>query len=328
MGSRPIAFFLFIALILGSIIGFLGANSLHPAGPHLSKAFREVTSLPDGEFLEAYPSRMTEMTDDERQIGDKLLIALQAKQKNAPKKASKQEPEEKELPTPAHTKIFVDKAPIQKNFPEGEPSYYEIASQKLPPLQIAAKKLMQLYPDQKFKIKNEENAGVKEGSLENVQTFLNENLCIDPKFSVITEEQKNRSKFFDVVKDDTFKGVTSISSGDKKISMQTTIQFNSAKHNGADYIFTVDAKKNTLEKRAIDSESANEAWRHNSCQSSIVLLSDRCPWNKKFSQEFKDFYVSPDSKKLIGNIYCRNPEDTTWSNIGSFDLNHSAEDAE
>lgn len=324
MGGRQITFLVFISFVMGSIIGFLGIHKLSQNSA-TSKTFKTLGELSDLDFLSKYHEQKDELSPVEKAMGDRLFACLESQQKNTQKKIKNAE---SQLSEPSHTKTFIDQAPIQKNFPEGNLSLYAKAGQNLAPLHIMGGTFLKLFPNQTFALHNEENAGLENGPLKDTKTYLQKHLCIDPSFSVMTEEQRNRTKFFDVVRDDTFKGTTLISTGTTSNSLTTKMQFNSSTHQGFDYIETSDGKQNMVEKRLIESEGTNEAWRYNSCQPSIVLLSDRCPWNDRFSQEFKDFFVSPESKKLVGNIYCKNPADARWTNLGTFELNQSADDQE
>lgn len=199
-------------------------------------------------------------------------------------------------------------------------------NRKVKPLRANNAFFMEAFPNVASTNSAEENFGVESNLIENVKDFLQKHICLNPKFSMITTDKRAQSKFFEVVKENSYRGITTLLSDPKSApkKFETIVQFDSPLYENLDYIEIRD-EKNVMEKRVIDSENSPAVWRFNSCVSSVVLLSDRCPWNDKYTYEFKDLFVSPDSKKLVGNIYCKGLSDTSWVQQGSLELNQAAE---
>lgn len=192
--------------------------------------------------------------------------------------------------------------------------------------QKANQRYLDVFPSTVAKHSEEDNFGVKNNLSGKIQDFLKDNVCNDPKLSTISDDQRSRSKFFESVKENSFRGVTEIfgASAKETQKLSTIMQFGTAENNGMDYI-AIKGNRNIMERRSIDPDIASAAWRYNSCGFSVVLVGEGCPWNKKYTSEYKDLFYTPDSKKLIGNIYCKSASDPKWTNVGNIVLSQQGE---
>jgi hypothetical protein len=328
MNFRQIAFLMFLSVVIGSTIGFLLAKLGKNDRNNFSslETVQHLNSLSDKDFVSIYPSEKHLLTLGEQTFGDRLFHLLEDRK------------------NPAAIKIKTAKINTGKENQKNEDgqigpeielsnnlSYFSRMGIDIPPRYIPSAKLLQVFKNTKFSSAAEDSFGVENELIENAKEYLKKQGCKNPSFTAITEERKNRSKFFDLVKDNTFQGSTTVtisSSKEPEKTLQTKIEFNSPSHNGYDYIEVRDDKKNYLEKRVIKSDQPDAAWRYSSCEPAVILVSDKCPWSNQYVYEFKSFYLSPDSKKMIGNVYCKKPSEQDWTNVGMFDLNQSAEDRE
>ncbi len=330
MNFKQIALLMALSAFVGSALGFLGSKLSNQTKTFSSlDTVQHLNSLSDDDFMNIYPNEKHLLTLGEQTFGDRLLRILENRNTSA---------------LPNKNKVTKPKPVIEKNdrveeevTPESQPetsddfSYFSRVGTELAPRYVPGGKLLQIFKNSKFSKAGEENFGVENGLIENAKEFLQKQGCKNPSFTAITEERKSKSKFFDLVKDNTFQGNTSVtptSPKDKEKTLKTKVEFNSPSHNGYDYIEVRDDKKNYLEKRVIKAEDPDDAWRYSSCEPAVILVSDKCPWNDQFVYEFKSFYLSPDSKKMVGNVYCKKPSDQEWTPVATFDLNQSAEDRE
>ncbi len=330
MNFKQIAFLMGLSLCIGSALGFLGSKLTSQAKNFSSlETVQHLNSLSDDDFVSIYPNEKHLLTLGEQTFGDRLLRILEnrisstvpnkskiTKPRTVPDKNDKVEEEEQ----------VDDPSEMPNDF-----SYFSRVGMELAPRYVPGAKLLQIFKNSKFSKAGEENFGIENGLIENAKEFLKKQGCKNPSFTAITEERKSKSKFFDLVKDNTFQGATSIPATSPKQSeknLRTKVEFNSPSHNGYDYIEVRDDKKNYLEKRVIKADDPDDAWRYSSCEPAVILVSDKCPWNNQYVYEFKSFYLSPDSKKMVGNVYCKKPGDEDWTPVGIFDLNQSAEDRE
>ncbi|MEZ4846649.1 MAG: hypothetical protein R2877_06860 [Bdellovibrionota bacterium] len=319
MGFRQILFLVFLSGMLGSIVGFLGSDHFQNKTKSTThSAIQKLNALSDEEFISQYPAQKHLLTLSEQALADRLYACLD-RPKAAPSlskaSSSQMRPAEKES---------VKEVERPEDTSSDEFSIYARANASMAPRVVPGALLQRIFRNRKFAMTNEESNGVLSGLVDDAQEFLRkQGQCVTPTFAAITDESKSRSRFFEFVKENSFKGVTTVTvtpsnSGEKKLD--TLIEFNSPKHEGYDYLEVQDAKKNFLEKRIIKADESDDAWRYSSCAPSVVLVSDKCPWNSNYVYEFKNFYLSTDSKKLIGDVYCKKPSDKQWTNIGSFDL--------
>lgn len=330
MNFKQIAFLMGLSAFIGSVLGFLGSKLSNQTKNFSSiDTVQHLNSLSDDDFLSIYPNEKHLLTLGEQTFGDRLLRVLENRNSSASINKnkiikSKPAPEKK-------TEIEEDSKAADQSETPNEFSYFSRVGMELPPRYVPGGKLLQIFKNSKFAKAGEENFGVENGLIENAKDFLQKQGCKNPSFTAITEERKSKSKFFDLVKDNTFQGSTSVTINSSKPSekiLKTKVEFNSPSHNGYDYIEVRDDKKNYLEKRVIKADDPDDAWRYSSCEPAVILVSDKCPWNNEYVYEFKSFYLSPDSKKMVGNVYCKKPADQDWTPVGMFDLNQSAEDRE
>lgn len=326
MRTRQIIFLMFLSLMVGSIIGFLGLSASKNKNKISSfGTIQKLMAMSDEDFLTAYPNEKHLLTLGEQALGDRLFNRLEKiKNIGSTNNAKPIKPLPKAL-----SDQNLDEPETQQEVPESNDfSYFSKGNIHLAPKAIPGAKLQRIFKNKKFSAPNEDSFGVENNLIENVREFLKKQGCKNPSFTAMTEEKKNRSKFFDLVRDNSFKGATIINVKNKEKSLPTKIEFNSPTHSGYDYFEVVDEKKNFLEKRIVRNDQPDDAWRYSSCEPAVILVSDKCPWNNQYVYEFKSFYLSPDSKKMVGNVYCKKPSDEDWTQVGLFDLNQSAEDRE
>jgi hypothetical protein len=320
MNFRNVILMVFVSGMLGSIFGFLGSDYFQNKSRSApNSVIQKLNALSDEDYISEYPAEKHLLTLSEQVLGDRLYACLDRPVKMgsvrktfAPSNSDTQkEPDQEKAPESADTS-------------SDEFSIYARAGASMAPRQVPGAKLQQIFRNGKFATQGEENYGIENALIEDAQEFLKKHgNCVTPTFSAITEERKNRSRFFDFVKENSFKGITTVNvTANHTIAKKllTLIEFNSPKHDGFDYLEVMDDKKNYLEKRIIKADETDDAWRYSSCAPSVVLVSDKCPWNNQYVYEFKNFYLSPDSKKLIGDVYCKNPSDKQWTPVGVFDL--------
>jgi len=326
MNTRQITFLLFLSAVIGSIMGFLGNQFFNRDSKKFSslETVQHLNSLSDEDFLKMYPDEKHLLTLGEQTFGDRLFRLLETRSQNVntPKKS---DPKTKYTNEDLQSEELTKDELTESN---DNLSYFSRSGINLSPRAVPGAKLQRIFKNTKFNTAGDENFGIENGLIENAKEFLQKQGCKNPSFTAITEEKKNRSNFFDFVKDNTFKGSTTIAGTAKEPvkNFETKIEFNSPTHSGFDYFEVKDHKKNYLEKRVVKIEPADDAWRYSSCEPAVILVSDKCPWNNQFVYEFKSFYVSPDSKKMVGNVYCKRPSDQEWTNVGIFDLNQSLDE--
>lgn len=313
-------FMVFLSGVIGTIFGFLASNYFqHKSQSAPDSTIQRLNALSDEEFLSVYPAEKHHLSLSEQALGDRLYACLSRPQKtNAYSNKSSANKQEAIAAKPEAEQSRQEQDTSSDDF-----SILARAGTSTAPRQVPGAKLLRIFQNSRFVLKNEDVNGIENALIADAQEFLKNKGCNNPNFMAITDERKSRSKFFDFVKENSFAGTTTVtvtgtSMGPKKLN--TRIEFDSPKHEGFDYIEVMDEKKNYLEKRIIKSEEADEAWRYNSCAPSVVLVSDKCPWNNGYVYEFKNFYLSPDSKKLVGDVYCKNPSDKQWTSVGIFDL--------
>lgn len=345
MNAKQILLLAFLGGAIGATIGFLGTQSLQHKASNSSPSSENsspVVDLPDPDFLSNYMEEKKNLPAREQALGDRLYACLanrelSKKEKPAEQPEAEESAEDKKSNSTAAVGFASVPAPTDKN---KKPAKVEEPARNRAPrpiLAVAAKnaeiqqqsnlRYLDVFPGNVIKNNQEDNFGVKNNLSGKIQDFLKDNVCNDPKLSTISEEQRTRSKFFESVKENTYSGTTEIFGESPKDAqkLKTQIQFGSSEHNGMDYIVTRSDQNTTYERRSIDPELASAAWRYNSCGFSVVLVGERCSWSKKYTTEYKDLFYTPDSKKLIGNIYCKNPSDPKWTNVGNIVLSQSGE---
>ncbi|MCB0326147.1 MAG: hypothetical protein KDD52_00875 [Bdellovibrionales bacterium] len=180
-------------------------------------------------------------------------------------------------------------------------------------------RFLELFPAKQFFHPQEPLFGFIEDYVNDIDEFLRAKECINPAMSLVTEDRRLESRFFDIVQGRSFVGDVYIS-GDSETKIPIEFEFNSDRYQGQDHIESKDGPGGDVyEKRNIPSDMINSVWRYNSCVGSVVLLSDHCPWNQNYQHEFKDLYYLSNSNRLLGNVYCKKASDTEWVRVGYID---------
>ncbi|HYX32271.1 MAG TPA: hypothetical protein VE954_04105, partial [Oligoflexus sp.] len=78
-----------------------------------------------------------------------------------------------------------------------------------------------------------------------------------------------------------------------------------------------DAKGATYESRMLPTQRPSLVWRHPSDGQAIVALQNRCPWNRSYTQEMKQFLYLSNSDQVGVRFFCKNPADSEWVELGS-----------
>jgi hypothetical protein len=338
MSKFQISLLIIVGIVVGSVLGTIGVRTIQnrsqsdEAENSKLDQIKEMSSKSDEDFINSYNDFKNSLSVGEKILGDRLYSCLSENQ------SFETEIEEMKTGTdedPNRKKSFIERflgedkpKASTSNIPAGNLLPYAKVGKNVAPLEVIGARYMELFPNAKFQHPDEENFGVESSAVDDVNDYLKKKVCLEPAFSVVSQERKDQSKFFEIVKSNYFKGSATIFTADPKDhdqKLKTQVQFNSPTHDGFDYI-EVKNDKDIFEQRVINPEINNEAWRYNTCQPSVVLLSDRCPWNDKFVYEFKDFYYVPDSKKMIGNIYCKGVAETRWTQMGTFELGQTSDD--
>ena len=316
MSTKQVVALAFFASFVGSIFGFLGTQKIQQTKFFSSSAkngqAQNIARLSNQEFLSEYQVHKNDLAPGERALADRLYASLSENKNEVDKPA----PQKAKVDT---SRGFTVMGPLAPQKPR------KILADVGKPKRIEEEAYLSLFPGSYFSGK-ENDYGVKKGLSGKIQDFLKDNVCPDPKLSMVSDEIRSQSKFFESVKENTYQGQTEIfPSGkipDRKLI--TKFEFGGAAEEGDDSVATRE-NQTFIEQRIIPAEPTSAAWRYNSCGLSVVLLSDHCPWNDKYTSEYKDIYLAPDSKKLIGNIYCKTTTDMKWTNVGNFVLDQSSE---
>ncbi|MEZ4703675.1 MAG: hypothetical protein R3A11_00470 [Bdellovibrionota bacterium] len=177
---------------------------------------------------------------------------------------------------------------------------------------------LELFPAKQFFHPQEPSFGFVDDYISDIEEFLGSKECLNPAMSLVTEDRRLESRFFDAIQGRSFAGDLQLDN-DRSEKVPMFLDFNSNRYQGQDHIEILEkGQGNVFEKRTIPNDVVNSVWRYNSCVGSVVLLSDQCPWNQNYQHEFKDFYYLSYSNQLVGNVYCKKASDTDWIRVGHF----------
>ena len=304
-------------LVIGFILGFLGSrhyatSEARQDGRSKGKSPPNLGLLSDEDFLESYAAQKKSLPPKMQVLGDRLFECLVDKEDGQSQKTdtyrflgdSEKKPSKSKIQTAA--------------IPKGQFVPFAFGGAEVPPSEVPNARLLTLFPTISIGAGVEtENFGVVSGAVMDMEKFLKDSLCNTPSFAVIDDESRNQSNFFRSVENHIFDGNIEIANLDPKKKGQTFVTNMEISGEGPTFLQVGDGNP-FMEKRAI-TQNSGAAWRFNQCKGSVVMVSDSCPWNSKFALEYKDFFVLPDAAgELIGNVYCKNISDTSWTRVGHF----------
>ncbi len=157
----------------------------------------------------------------------------------------------------------------------------------------------------------ENDFGVVEEDVPGILQYLKQHLAPSAGDAVITSDKREMSAFFEAVNGLDFRG--NLLDSNEKSAYSFKIGFS---QNGQDSVHIFKGPQN-LENRTIPLVDEG-IWRFDLEKDGIFLFQNRCPWNREFQFEKKQFYYFKKLQKLGANVYCRKQEesDSQWSLIG------------
>lgn len=318
-----------VGFLLGYRLNHLPEEKVKPVDPDIAALRDQLKEFEFKDFQNQREVIHTKLSPAENALVDKLLVCGSEKKKlledikgheSKPAVAKPNKPEtfierflgEQEKGATTRKMLPGKLSPSYSPMPEGsEP----------PPTKIVDGRYRQIFPDNAGASHLKEDAfGYVDEVVDDVDAFLDANVTSNPGMTIVHNDRKAKSVFFQNLASSMFEGQVKVFTKEAKDKrLMGKLSFQSPDQNGQGWLVIRDEQGAIYETRTFTLED-EAVWRYNLAENSVVLLSDRCQWSDAFVHEFKDMFYLSQQNMLVGNIYCREQFAKKWNRIGTFEM--------